>query len=319
MAKQLPLGPLLIDLVGTEITPAEREMLLHPQVGGVTLFTRNYANRPQLERLIQELRALRSPRLLISVDHEGGRVQRWHEGFTLIPAMGTLGSLYNRFPVSALERAYEYGKTAARELVAIGIDLNYAPVLDVDHGISKVINAGRSFHNDINTLVFLARAYIKGLNSQGMQAVGKHFPGHGGVAADSHFGLPVERRPLDTLLTVDVVPFQKLIAEQLLGGIMTAHIFYPDIDRQVGTVSHFWLQKVLRQKLKFTGAIISDALTMQAMSCLGSYPQRVRKALNAGCDLILLCNEPQAVEAVLDNIETWPISTQIIQKLYAHS
>jgi beta-N-acetylhexosaminidase len=319
MTKQLPLGPLLIDITGTELSAVEREILTHPLVGGVILFTRNYANREQLIRLIQELRALRSPRLLISVDHEGGRVQRWREGFTAIPAMGTLGDLYHQLPANALERAYQYGQTAAKELVSIGVDLNYAPVLDINYGVSTVINGGRSFHSDPNVIAILAQAYIQGLNSLGMQAIGKHFPGHGGVVADSHYALPEERRSLDTLLNADVVPFQTLIAARLLGGIMTAHIIYPGIDNLVATVSPFWLQQILRQRLKFTGAIISDDLRMDAMQCLGDYPQRVRKALAAGCDLVLLCNNSRAVDEVLGSMDAWFDTTQIVQKLYAQS
>lgn len=317
MAARISLGPLLIDIAGTSLSKADRDILLNPLVGGVILFSRNFTNKAQIAELIQTIRELRTPRLLITVDHEGGRVQRWREGFTAIPAMGTLGKLYDTQPALALEQAFRYGKIAAQELTDVGVDLNYAPVLDIDYGRSKVINAGRAFHHQPSTVAQLAQAYIRGLNAAGMQAIGKHFPGHGGVIADSHYQLPQENRDLSTIMNADVVPFAQLMANKLLAGVMTAHIFYSAIDQKVATLSTFWLKNILRQQLKFSGAVISDDLSMHAMQCIGDYPQRVRRALAAGCDLILLCNNRNAVEQVINSIDAWNITDEVIKKLYA--
>lgn len=316
MKPPISLGPLIIDIPGTTLTPDDRRRLTHPMVGGVILFTRNFKDKTQLKALIEDIHALRSPRLLVSVDHEGGRVQRWHEGFTSIPAMGSIGELYEKDPVNALKEAYKWGQTAASELVSLGIDLNYAPVLDLDYGQSVVLRGGRSFNQDPAKVVILAREYIKGLLSAGMKAVGKHFPGHGGVEIDSHLALPTDHRTFDELQN-DIYPFQELIKERLLAAIMTAHILYPAMNDAIATLSSFWIQTVLRQRLGFTGVIFSDDVSMKALEVVGNYPERVRLSLRAGCDLVLLCNNPEAVDQVLRSIDAWPDSTTAIKTLYS--
>lgn len=310
------LGPLIIDVAGTELTPVERKRLSHPLVGGVVLFSRNYRDRAQLKQLIQDIHQLRKPRLLVTVDHEGGRIQRWLDGFTRIPAMGTLGQLYDKHPALALERAYACGLVSAAELTELGVDLNFAPVLDVDYGRSIVLRGGRSFHADSHKIVTLAREYIKGLQAGGMQAVGKHFPGHGGTVIDSHFALPTDPRSFKELAP-DIFPFQQLIQERLLGGVMSAHILYSQVHAHIATLSAFWLRQVLRQQLGFSGTLFSDCISMQALDCIGDYAQRFRLALRAGCDLVLLCNQPQAVDEVLADIQAWPEATTHVTKLYA--
>jgi len=314
----MTLGPLIIDIAGPQLTDRDRERLNHPMVGGVILFTRNFINIAQLKSLIQEIHALRTPRLLVSVDHEGGRIQRWFDGFTRIPAMLRIGELYAETPAQALAHARACGVVSASELAALGIDLNYAPVLDLGHELSGVLRGGRAFHRNPAIVIAIARAYIKGLNHAGMQAIGKHFPGHGGVKTDSHFALPYDPRTLETLRGDDLLPFQQLIKERLLAGVMTAHIKYLNVDENVATISPFWLQTVLRQQLGFTGAIISDDLGMQAMNYPGGYPACVRRVLQVGCDLILLCNNPVAVDQVLNSLDAWPDSSARIKSLYAH-
>ncbi|MFI4954775.1 MAG: beta-N-acetylhexosaminidase [Gammaproteobacteria bacterium] len=309
------LGPLIIDIAGTTLSPADRRRLTHPMVGGVILFSRNFADYSQIKTLIQEIHQLRQPRLLVAVDHEGGRVQRWRSGFTRIPSMSTLGQLYATNQTLALQSAYRYGRIIAEELTAVGVDLNLAPVLDLDYGYSRVLEGGRSFHADAKTVTTLARAYIQGLRGAGMQAVGKHFPGHGAVVLDTHFELPEDNRPYSELAS-DILPFQQLVHEKLLGGIMTAHIRYSKLNSQIATISSYWLQTVLRQQLGFEGVIMSDCISMLALAYEGNFPTRLRKALRAGCDLVLLCNNPSAVDQVLECMDAWPDTTSAIKKLY---
>lgn len=313
-----PLGPLIVDIPGTSLTSEDRKRLTHPMVGGIILFSRNFADFNQLKTLIADIHALRDPRLLVMVDHEGGRVQRWHEGFTSIPAMGLLGELYETDPAAALKSAYACGQIIAAELTNIGVDLNFAPVLDLDYGNSTVLRGGRSFHRDPQKVIALTTEYIKGLRSAGMSAVGKHFPGHGGVVADSHFDLPTDDRTLEQLHD-DILPFEVLIKKGLLAGIMTAHILYPAMNDAIATLSTFWIQTVLRQQLGFKGVIFSDDVSMKALECVGDYPQRVRRALQAGCDLILLCNNPEAADQVLKSFDAWSDATDAIKSLYYFS
>lgn len=310
-----PLGPLITDIASTSLSADDRRRLTHPLVGGVILFTRNFASYAQIKDLICEIHQLRQPRLVVAVDHEGGPVQRWRHGFTPIPSMSTLGNLYATNQALALRQAYDYGQCIAQELTAVGVDLNLAPVLDLDYGQSKVLQGGRAFHSQAEVVTKLARAYIRGLNSAGMQAVGKHFPGHGAVVSDSHFELPTDTRSFEDL-TQDILPFRELARERRLGGIMTAHIYYSDIDSRVATLSPFWLKSVLRQQLGFHGVIMSDCISMLALSSQGNFPTRFRKALQAGCDLVLLCNNPNAVDQVLSSVEAWPDTTSKIKKLY---
>ena len=323
MSQQLPLGPLIIDVAGITLTEEDKQRLLHPLVGGVILFTRNYENPEQIKQLIQSIQQLRAPRLLITVDHEGGRVQRWEHGFTRIPPMATLGELFDKTPALALERAFNYGQISAKELVAVGVDLNFAPVLDLDYckdsdlENKRVLRGGRAFDSEPNKVAILAEAYIKGLNSAGMKAIGKHFPGHGAVILDSHFTLPTDARDFSEL-TQDIYPFKKLIQQRLLAGVMTAHILYPALNNAVATLSSFWINTILRQQLGFTGTIISDDVSMQALCVVGDYPERVRLALQAGCHLVLLCNNPAAVDQVLGSMDAWQNTTSKIEALYSH-
>ena len=309
------LGPLIIDIEGTSLTAADRRRLRHPLVGGVILFTRNFINYAQIQHLIQEIHQLREPRLLVAVDHEGGRIQRWRQGFTIIPSMGSIGQIYVKNPALAQQEAYQCGQTIAAELTTVGVDLNLAPVLDLAYGQSRVLQGGRAFHSQPATVIQLAQAYIQGLNSMGMQAIGKHFPGHGNVVLDSHFELPEDQRSLPELAD-DILPFQQLAHAKLLGGIMTAHIRYPKVAPNVATLSPFWLRTFLRQQLGFTGVIMSDCISMLALAAEGNFPTRLRKALHAGCDVVLLCNSPAAVDQVLACMDAWPDTTSHIKKLY---
>ncbi len=293
------IGCVMISLQGTTLTAQEQEYLTNPQVGGVIFFSRNYENRPQLRRLIEHIRTLRDP-LLIAVDQEGGSVQRFREGFTKLPALGDLGDLYRQNPQQAVSRAEYFGQLMASELLTLGIDMSLAPVLDLDRGISAVIGR-RSFHNTVAGVITLAKAYIQGMHSAGMAATGKHFPGHGGVVADSHATLPIDPRDFSAIFQEDMQPFLQL--KDMLWAIMPAHVHYSAIDPNPAGFSEFWQQKILRQELGFEGVIISDDLTMGgAKEAGGSYLNRARKALAAGCDMIIVCNDPGGIGEILSGL-----------------
>jgi beta-N-acetylhexosaminidase len=297
------IGPLMLDIQGTHLTDTEKNLLANPLVGGLILFTRNYESPAQLQQLVRAVRDL-SPNILIAVDQEGGRVQRFKEGFTVIPPMGSLGKLFDRSPEEALQKAKDYGWIIASELVAYDIDLSFAPVLDRDHGISKVIG-DRAFSRDVDTIIELASAFIDGMHEAGMSATGKHFPGHGGVAADSHEEIPEDKRPLKALKDDDLYVFNALICdEQKLDAIMPAHVIYSAVDKLPAGFSPVWLQKILRKEFEFEGVIFSDDLTMAGASAAGSFAERAKAALNAGCDMILVCNNPEAAQQVLGYLET---------------
>jgi len=310
------LGPLMIDLAGPTITAQERELLKSPLVCGVILFSRQFENKAQIRHLIAELRAIRDPRLLIAVDHEGGRVQRFRSEFTVIPPMRSLGELHNKNPEYALHLAYACGFIIAVELIEIGIDLNFGPVLDLDNPESGVIG-DRSFNADPNITALLAKQVIRGMNEAGMRAIGKHFPGHGGVKEDSHLERPIDHRTLDDLKANDLKVFAELF-EFGLPGIMTAHIMYDQIDPLLVTYSQHWLKEILRDQMKFKGVVFSDALDMLA-AAQGSYVARVKNALQAGCDITLLCNISQELPQVADKLknENFPDTLAKIQVLYA--
>jgi len=292
------LGPLIIDLKGTAITPHEKEMLSHPLVGGVILFTRNFESIEQLHALVEELRALRNPSLLITVDHEGGRVQRFRKSFTELPPLKLFGDLYEESPQRACELAQQTGWLMATELKVMGIDLSYAPVLDIDRKLNTVIG-DRSFHENPAIIITLAKAFIKGMREGGMLAVGKHFPGHGGVSEDSHVAIPQDIRSQATLREEDLMIFKTLIKDHQLGAIMPAHVCYTQWDEMPPTFSSYWLKTILREELGFSGLIISDDLSMEGASMVGDYCERAERAHTAGCDMMLLCNHPEAVEKVL--------------------
>lgn len=293
----MSLGPIMLDIQGLQPTAAERELLQRPEVGGVILFSRNYASPEQLIELIAGLHALRDPRLLIAVDQEGGRVQRFRDGFTRLPPVAALGAVYDEDRGRALNLAETSGWLMASELRAAGVDLSFAPVLDIDRRRSSVIG-DRAFHRKPEAVAELAHAYQKGMQTAGMAAVGKHYPGHGGVEADSHLTLPIDDRDLVDLELEDLVPFERLI-RQGLAGIMVAHVLYPQIDPYLAGFSHFWLQHYLRRQLGFEGVIFSDDLSMAAAKEAGDPVERAQTALDAGCDMILVCNQPEAARAVV--------------------
>ena len=286
----------MVDLEGTAISDTERELLLRPEVGGVILFTRNFESVEQITGLVSDIHTLRDPRLLVAVDHEGGRVQRFHSGFTRLPP----ASIYARIAGGDLKRARHLAESAgwvmAIELRACDIDFSFAPVLDLAHGLSGVIG-DRAFHSSPKTVATLAYAFMHGMNLAGMQAVGKHFPGHGGVVEDSHVAMPVDHRSLDELLESDIKPFQSMI-DNHLAAIMPAHVIYDRIDDRPAGYSSYWINEILRGKLGFQGVVFSDDLSMEAACVAGGFGARARAALQAGCDMALVCNHLDgAIEA----------------------
>jgi beta-N-acetylhexosaminidase len=300
----MTLGPVMLDVAGLRVTPEEKETLRHPSVGGVILFARNFESPRQLVALTAEIRALRSPGLLIAVDHEGGRVQRFQEGFTRIPPMRLLGESWENDPPRAKALAEAAGYVIATELGAHGVDFSFAPVLDVDFGSSSVIG-DRAFSDEPAVIAALAGAFVAGLTAGGAASVGKHFPGHGYVRADSHFDIPVDERELGEIEAADLLPYRELIKG--LGGIMPAHVIYPKVDKRPAGFSPVWLKEVLRGRLAYGGMIFSDDLSMEAASVAGGVVQRAEAALAAGCDMILVCNAPQAAAEVLDTLKPGPL------------
>jgi len=292
--KTLPPGPLMIDIAGTALTGLDRERLCHPLVGGIILFSRNFSDVAQLESLTAEIRSLRQPRLLIAVDHEGGRVQRFRQGFTRLPAMAALGAAWEQDAAGALEKAQQVGFVLAAELRARGIDLSFTPVLDLDYGCSSVVG-NRAFHRDPAVVAHLAGALIDGLRRAGMAACGKHFPGHGHVEADSHVAIPVDDRSLEELQE-DMAPYRRLA----LDAVMPAHVTYPRVDDRTAGFSPKWIN-YLREDIGFQGVVFSDDLSMAGASVAGGVLDRVEAAYRAGCDMLLLCNAPDSVGEVLGN------------------
>jgi beta-N-acetylhexosaminidase len=287
----------MLDVEGCELTPADRERLLHPLTGGVILFSRNFADCAQLGALTAQIRGLRSPPLLLAVDHEGGRVQRFREGFTAIPAMRMLGELWDRDTAAAAAEAARLGEILARELRAHALDFSFTPVLDLDFGSSSVIG-DRALHGNPNAVAHLASCLRRGLRAGGCAAVGKHFPGHGFVVADSHVDIPVDERPLAALLADDLIPFANL-AREGLEAVMPAHVVYPQVDAQPAGFSRVWLQDILRGRLGFDGMIFSDDLGMAGAHAAGDIVARAEAAITAGCDMVLTCNDTAAADALL--------------------
>lgn len=309
----MPLGPVIVDVAAFELTAAERQRLLHPLVGGVILFARNYADRDQLRRLTSEIHGLRSPRLPISVDHEGGRVQRFRDGFSAIAPMRELGRLWDRDVLAACREATEVGYTIGAELRAVGVDLSYTPVLDLDHGASGVIG-DRAFHRDERVVTLLAKSLNHGLLLAGVGNCGKHFPGHGYASADSHVALPVDERSLEEILAHDGAPYGWL--GRSLTAVMPAHVVYPKVDSTTAGFSSTWLKTILRKRLGFDGLIVSDDLTMEGAAVVGDIVARARAAYRAGCDTVLVCNRPDLADDLLARLKA-PRNPALARRLAA--
>jgi beta-N-acetylhexosaminidase len=297
---RLPPGPAVIDLVGPALGDDDRKRLSHPAAGGIILFSRNFQTPEQLRALTEEVERLREPALPICVDHEGGRVQRFREGFTAIPPMRQLGRLW--------DRDRQAGRTAARatayvigaELAAHGVDFSFAPVLDLDYGSSSVIG-DRALHFDPTAVGALGAGIVQGFADAGMASVGKHFPGHGFAEADSHVDVPRDGRGKKEILKKDLLPFDAVIKAGV-AAIMPAHVIYSEVDPEPAGYSRYWLQEVLRGQLAFDGLIFSDDLSMEGASTAGGIPERARAALAAGCDMVLLCNDPEGQERLLESL-----------------
>ena len=282
----MEIGRLITDIEAFELTAEEKNIIAHPQLGGIILFTRNFESKTQLKQLCKSIRLIKKD-ALIAVDHEGGRIQRFTEGFSPLPSMRYWGEQYKQDPILARKKLQHTTKIMVTELQQVGINLSFAPVLDLDLGQNTVIS-DRSFNADPSIVTELAAIVINEMQANNMWAVAKHFPGHGGVSADSHVDLPIDPRSLAELTQQDLIPFAKLA--QSYQAIMPAHIIYPKVDSKLVTYSSTWLNTILRQKLKFSGIIISDDLTMEAASCGYRYSERARNALISGCDLLINCN-----------------------------
>lgn len=306
----------MLDIEGLALTPADRNLLREPAVGGVILFSRNYESPGQIADLVASIRAVRSPPLLLAVDHEGGRVQRFRDGFSVIPAMRKLGREYDSDPKSALGLARTCGWLIGSELRAMDVDLCFAPCVDLDWGVSEVIG-DRAFHAKPETVADLASAFCRGLRSAGMAAVAKHFPGHGAVVADSHVKLPIDRRPYGDLLD-DMRPYETLIGKRQLAGIMLAHVVFQEADPTPAAFSAYWIQNQLRTQLGFDGAAFCDDLSMQATANYGSMPDRACRALDAGCDMVLVCNDRPAAKATVNALRDFsnPLSLVRLARLH---
>ncbi len=301
-------GPLMLDLAGTVLMPEERELLLHPGTGGVILFSRNYETPEQIHSLINEIHDLRSPALLVSVDQEGGRVQRFRDGFSRLPAATKFGELYDVHPQKALDAVHHIGWLMAAELRAVGVDFSFAPVLDLKTAISQVIG-DRAFSADPLTVGKLAFNWAAGAREAGMPSVGKHYPGHGCVEADSHLDLPVDPRRFSEIWEHDLQPFRHMV-DNHLEGLMPAHVVYSAVDDKPAGYSAYWIQDVLRQRMGFDGVVFSDDLNMVAANVAGGFAERTAAALQAGCDMILVCNNPKGAGEVLDSLADYcePVS-----------
>lgn len=302
----------MLDIVGTELTEADRIRLTHPLVGGVILFARNYESPIQLSKLTASIRRLRSPALLIAVDQEGGRVQRFRDGFTRLPPMRILGEIWNKNPGLARKLAQQIGFVLAAELKVCGVDVSFTPVLDLDYGRSSVIG-NRAFHQEPQVVADLAQAVINGLRSTGMMAIGKHFPGHGAVQADTHIETAIDMRSYAEIAKKDLVPFRQII-DVGLSGIMAAHVVFPAVDQHPVGFSSKWLQDILRKDLKFEGCIFSDDLCMQAARNYGGIIYRTEQALRAGCTMVLICNDADAADELLGSLR-WDLSAVDMARL----
>ncbi len=317
----MDIGPVIIDVQSTHVSSEEAELIAHPLCGGVILFSRNYESRAQVSHLVETIKQIK-PGALIMVDQEGGRVQRFKEGFSKLPSLGLLGQLYDKDPSSIDELkqySFDLGRLMAMEILSIGVDMSLAPVLDLNKGLNEVIGE-RAFHRDGDVVIPLAKAYIEGMGSVGMAATIKHFPGHGAVKVDSHHELPFDDRACDDIVN-DMYPFKALANEANAKALMPAHIIYTSFDEMPAGFSPYWLKEVIRKDLGYQGVIISDDLSMEAAVSVGSFSERASKAIQAGCDLILVCNHRQGSEEVLGTL-SWKKDIQWserVESLRAHS
>ncbi|SDC15559.1 beta-N-acetylhexosaminidase [Acinetobacter boissieri] len=305
------IGALMLDIAGLALSTEDIQILANPQVGGIILFSRNIESPRQVRALTDHIRQIR-PEILIAVDQEGGRVQRLKQGFTKLPAMGQFGHLYQTQPEQALSLAEQCGWLMATEVLAVGIDLSFAPVLDLNN-ISDVIG-DRSFSNHIEDVVALARAFMQGMQRAGMATTGKHFPGHGSVKADSHIAAALDHRSYQDIANTDMQTFVELMPT--LNALMPAHVIYPQVDRNPAGFSRYWIQEILRKQLGFEGVLFSDDLTMQAACVAGGADARIIAALEAGCDMGLVCNNRDDAILALNAIQDLPLPDQIrIQRM----
>lgn len=296
----MTLGPLMVDLEGPELLASERELLRHPLVGSVILFSRNYRDPAQLKALVQELHTLRSPSLVVAVDHEGGRVQRFRDGFSRLPPARRIGHEYDASAARGREIAREMGWLMAAELRAVGVDLSFAPCVDLDFGVSEVIG-DRAFHARGAVVAELAVAYMGGMREAGMVATAKHFPGHGAVVADTHHDIAIDRRErID--MDDDLRPYRLMIANGL-AGVMMAHVIYPAEDAAPASASDFWIRAILREHLNFQGVVFADDLSMKGAAASGDIVERAERALAAGCDVLPVCNHRPSVEILLKSLK----------------
>jgi len=296
----MTLGPLMVDVAGLELDNEDRELLRHPAVGGVILFARNHASASQVAALVDAIHALRDPHLLVAVDQEGGRVQRFKTDFTHLPPLACLGAIHDTDRERARHLARVSGWLMAAELRAFGVDISFAPVLDLDFGVSTIIG-NRALHKRPEVVAELAQAYQAGMHEAGMEATGKHFPGHGAVAADSHVDLPIDERSYADMAQWDMVPFRRMI-DANLAAIMMAHVVYPRLDDKPASFSRYWIMDVLRGQLGFNGLVFSDDLSMAGAACIGDHVDRSQAALEAGCDMVLVCNDREQAGCVAESL-----------------
>ena len=300
----MTLGPLMVDVAGTELTAEDTQILRHPLVGGVILFTRNYRDPEQLTALVGAIHAVRSPALLVAVDHEGGRVQRFRSGFSVLPPLRRIGKEFDLDAKVGLDLARHMGWLMAAELRACGVDLSFAPCVDLDYGVSEIIG-DRAFHSKAPAVSQLAIAYVHGMKDAGMAATAKHFPGHGAVVADSHTHAPVDRRAYVDL-DDDIMPYRRLIANGL-PAVLAAHVLFPEVDADaVASVSPRWIRDILRAELGFNGVVFTDDMSMAGAAVAGDIVERSHRALDAGSDMVLICNSRPSVVSVLDKLKVDP-------------
>ena len=298
----------MADIAGLELTSEDEQFLLQPEIAGLILFSRNYKDPAQLKILCRSIKELRHD-LIIAVDQEGGRVQRFREGFLRLPAMRKLGDAYAVDAEKAIKQAFSLAWLMAAELIHHGIDISFAPVLDLDFGRSSVIG-DRAFAAEPQQVLMLSQAFIKGMEDAGMSATAKHFPGHGHVTADSHLELPTDSRSFETLEKNDLIPFKQLIADNQLAAIMPAHVIYTDIDAEfTAGFSTRWLKDILREDMDFKGLIYSDDLSMEGAAASGRPSIRAQKAKDAGCNVLLICNKREAAQEIVDTVreKQWPL------------